>query len=66
MSAEVEALIAMAAEGYPFPANLDVTQPVDGLAPPSQQDLLRQALVEGWSTERVAEQLARQLAERRA
>jgi hypothetical protein len=56
----------MAAEGYAFPANLDVTPPVGGMAPASQADLLRDALAEGWSTDRVAEALARQLADRRA
>ena len=29
-------LIDMVADGYPFPANLDVSPPVGGLAPPSQ------------------------------
>ena len=66
MSAEVEALMAMAAEGYPFPANLDVTPPVGGMAPPSQLDVLRLALVEGWSSEQLASALERQLEERRA
>jgi ectoine hydroxylase-related dioxygenase (phytanoyl-CoA dioxygenase family) len=66
MSAAVEALIAMAAEGYPFPANLDVTPPVGGMAPPSQLDVLRVALVEGWPGERLESALYRQLEERRA
>jgi hypothetical protein len=65
-SPEVDALVTMAAEGYAFPANLDVTPPVGGMAPASQADLLRDALAEGWSTDRVAEALARQLADRRA
>jgi ectoine hydroxylase-related dioxygenase (phytanoyl-CoA dioxygenase family) len=65
-SPEVEALIAMAAEGYAFPANLDVTPPVGGMAPPSQAELVRDALTAGWSTERVAAELARQLTDRRA
>jgi ectoine hydroxylase-related dioxygenase (phytanoyl-CoA dioxygenase family) len=65
-SAEVDVLVTMAAEGYAFPANLDVTPPVGGMAPPSQADLVREALAGGWSTERVAEALARQLADRRA
>lgn len=29
-------LIDMVADGYPFPADLDVSPPVGGLAPPSQ------------------------------
>jgi ectoine hydroxylase-related dioxygenase (phytanoyl-CoA dioxygenase family) len=46
-----EHAVAAAAEGYPFPTNLDRDPPVDGLAPPSQADLVRQALAEGWSPE---------------
>lgn len=45
---EVDAVIAATAEGYPFPANLDIDSPLGGMAPPSQQDLMRQALAEGW------------------
>ncbi len=33
-------VIAACAEGYPFPANLDLDQPIDGLAPPTQADIL--------------------------
>jgi ectoine hydroxylase-related dioxygenase (phytanoyl-CoA dioxygenase family) len=66
MSAAVEALMAMAAEGYPFPANLDVTPPVGGMAPPSQLDVLRLALEEGWAGDELESALDRQLAERRA
>ena len=43
--------VAAAAEGYAFPTNLDHDQPVDGLAPPSQADLVRQALFGEWSAE---------------
>jgi ectoine hydroxylase-related dioxygenase (phytanoyl-CoA dioxygenase family) len=42
-----ERAVAAAAEGYAFPTNLDHDPPVGGLAPPSQADLLRQALAEG-------------------
>jgi ectoine hydroxylase-related dioxygenase (phytanoyl-CoA dioxygenase family) len=41
-------VIAAAAEGYAFPTNLDRDQPVAGLAPPTQAELLRQALAEDW------------------
>ena len=37
-------VVAATAEGYPFPANLDLDAPVGGMAPPSQQDVMRQAL----------------------
>ena len=65
-SAEVEALLTMAAEGYPFPGNLDRTQPTGGLAPPSQRELVRQALAEEWSADRLAAALAQQLEDRRS
>ncbi|MEU7057449.1 phytanoyl-CoA dioxygenase family protein [Streptomyces sp. NPDC046197] len=41
-------VVAASAEGYPFPTNLDSDPPVDGLAPPSQADVLRRALREEW------------------
>jgi ectoine hydroxylase-related dioxygenase (phytanoyl-CoA dioxygenase family) len=40
--------IAACAEGYAFPTNLDRDPPIGGLAPPSQQDLMAQALREAW------------------
>ncbi|MHC1478689.1 phytanoyl-CoA dioxygenase family protein [Frateuria aurantia] len=51
-AAEQEAVIAASAEGYPFPCNLDRDPPKGGLAPPSQQQLLDQALRHGWSVDR--------------
>ncbi|MEM1038013.1 MAG: phytanoyl-CoA dioxygenase family protein [Pseudomonadota bacterium] len=48
---ERESVIASSAEGYPFPTNLDRDPPVNGLAPPSQQDMLRVALEEGWNAD---------------
>ena len=45
---ERDAAIGASAEGYAFPTNLDTDPPRDGLAPPSQQDLVRRALQEGW------------------
>ncbi|NEC52588.1 phytanoyl-CoA dioxygenase [Actinospica acidiphila] len=42
----LENVIAASAEGYPFPTNLDNDPPVEGLAPPSQADLVRKALRE--------------------
>ncbi|MFE6282214.1 phytanoyl-CoA dioxygenase family protein [Streptomyces sp. NPDC057877] len=47
----LENVIAASAEGYPFPTDLDRDPPVDGLAPPSQADLVRRALREEWSAE---------------
>ncbi|MBA3907954.1 MAG: phytanoyl-CoA dioxygenase family protein [Pseudonocardiales bacterium] len=47
-----EHAIAAAAEGYAFPTNLDRDAPVGGRTPPSQADLVRQALAEGWAKDR--------------
>ncbi|WP_217167123.1 phytanoyl-CoA dioxygenase family protein [Streptomyces sp. AC512_CC834] len=47
----LEHVIAASAEGYPFPTNLDSDPPVDGLAPPSQADVVRRALREEWTPE---------------
>ena len=41
-----EIALRSAAEGYPFPTNLDRDPPVGGLAPPSQADVVRVALGE--------------------
>jgi len=46
-------VVACCAEGYAFPTNLDRDQPVDGLAPPSQADLMNQGLDEDWTPERL-------------
>ncbi|MGW3977819.1 phytanoyl-CoA dioxygenase family protein [Streptomyces mirabilis] len=50
-------VIAATAESYPFPTNLDLDPPVDGLAPPSQADTVRQALAEDWDPERLRQEL---------
>ena len=50
--------IACAAEGYPFPTNLDLDSNVDGLTPRSQAQLVQLALNEGWHPERLSEELA--------
>ncbi len=42
------AAVAASAEGYPFPTNLDLDQPVDGLTPVSQAELVHRGLAEGW------------------
>jgi len=39
--------IAACAEGYPFPTNLDRDPPIGGLAPKSQQALMREAFLAG-------------------
>jgi ectoine hydroxylase-related dioxygenase (phytanoyl-CoA dioxygenase family) len=43
--------VAASAEGYAFPTNLDRDPAIGGLAPQSQQALMRQALKEGWTAD---------------
>jgi ectoine hydroxylase-related dioxygenase (phytanoyl-CoA dioxygenase family) len=50
--------IAAAAEGYAFPTNLDRDPPLGGLAPPSQADLVRRALAQGWDEDTFRAELA--------
>ena len=45
---ELRNVVAASAEGYAFPTNLDRDQPVGGLAPQTQAELVWQALGEGW------------------
>ncbi|QIK65174.1 phytanoyl-CoA dioxygenase [Nocardioides sp. HDW12B] len=59
-------VVTAAAEAYPFPTNLDLDQPVGSLAPPSQADLLHQALSEDWSTDVLTEALRAQQGRRRS
>jgi ectoine hydroxylase-related dioxygenase (phytanoyl-CoA dioxygenase family) len=59
-SHQLDNVVTAAAEGYAFPTNLDLDQPVRSLAPQSQADLLRQALGEGWEPGRFAAALGAQ------
>ena len=45
-------MIAASAEGYAFPTNLDQDQPIGGLAPQTQAELVWAAVQGGWSVER--------------
>jgi ectoine hydroxylase-related dioxygenase (phytanoyl-CoA dioxygenase family) len=47
-AAEADNAVAASAEGYSFPTNLDRDPPKGGMAPKTQQDLMRQALKENW------------------
>ena len=49
--------ISAAAEGYPFPTNLDLDENVGGLSPLAQTALLEQALTEDWDADQVAQAL---------
>ena len=51
---EADNAIAACAEGYSFPTNLDRDPAIGGLAPQSQQALMREALAEGWTPEAFA------------
>ncbi|MFC8198403.1 phytanoyl-CoA dioxygenase family protein [Streptomyces sp. NPDC060006] len=53
----LDAVVASCAEGYAFPTNLDSDPPVDGLAPPSQADLVRRALNEDWAPDHLRDAL---------
>jgi ectoine hydroxylase-related dioxygenase (phytanoyl-CoA dioxygenase family) len=50
-------VIAACAEGYAFPANLDLDQPVGGLAPMTQAQLLARAVEQDWSQHRLDTEL---------
>jgi ectoine hydroxylase-related dioxygenase (phytanoyl-CoA dioxygenase family) len=60
----LDRVVAASAEGYPFPTNLDNDPPVDGMAPPSQADLVRRAVREEWTPDALRDEL-RAGAERR-
>ena len=58
MSAEVDAFIRAVAEGYPFPTNLDCRPPAPGgMAPESEQEILRRGVSEGWEGKRMMDEL---------
>jgi ectoine hydroxylase-related dioxygenase (phytanoyl-CoA dioxygenase family) len=58
-------VIAACAEGYAFPTNLDLDQPIDGLAPPTQAEILAQAVVQDWPVTRLQAELEAWAARRR-
>lgn len=55
--AALHRVVAATAEGYAFPCDLDVDQPIDGLTPPSDADIVRLALDERWTPEQLATRL---------
>jgi hypothetical protein len=59
-------VVATAAEGYPFPTNLDRDQPVGALVPQTEAELLQRALAEDWDTSRLVDGLEAQQARRRS
>jgi ectoine hydroxylase-related dioxygenase (phytanoyl-CoA dioxygenase family) len=63
---QIANVVATSAEGYPFPTNLDLDQPVGSLVPQSQADLVAEALADGWGVEKLAEVLDAQLLRRQS
>jgi hypothetical protein len=61
---DIDNAITACADGYAFPTNLDRDQPIGGLTPDSQADLLRRAVAEGLSARALADDL-RAYADRR-
>jgi ectoine hydroxylase-related dioxygenase (phytanoyl-CoA dioxygenase family) len=57
---EVANVIAASAEGYAFPTNLDRDQPIGGMAPPTQAELVAATAREGLPGEELRRRLAAQ------
>ncbi len=53
-------VVAASAEGYAFPTNLDRDQPIGGLAPETQAELVWRALQDGWPLEDLDRELTAQ------
>ncbi|WP_405736604.1 phytanoyl-CoA dioxygenase family protein [Streptomyces sp. NBC_01537] len=53
-------IVAASAEGYAFPTDLDRDQPVDGLAPQTQAELLWLALQQNWDPAALTKELRAQ------
>jgi hypothetical protein len=64
--ADLARAVAACAEGYAFPTNLDLDQPVDGLAPPTQAEILLRAVGEGWTPDALDAELAAYAQRRRS
>jgi hypothetical protein len=55
---EVANVVAATAEGYAFPTNLDRDQPIDGMSPQTQAELVTEALAAGMPPGDLADRLA--------
>lgn len=60
--AYLDNVVAAFAEGYAFPTNLDRDQPIGGLSPQTQAELVQRAVSEGWLTDRFENALVAQVA----
>jgi hypothetical protein len=50
---ELHNVVVATAEGYAFPTNLDLDQPIGSLAPPAQVDTVLAALANGTTAEQL-------------
>ena len=53
----IENSITATADGYAFPVNLDRDQPLGGLTPDCQADVLSRAVADDWDAERLCSEL---------
>ena len=53
-------VVAASAEGYAFPTDLDRDQPIGGLTPETQAELLWRALQKGWTPDALDAELTAQ------
>lgn len=56
--AAIDRILAASAEGYAFPSDLDSDQPLRGLVPQTQAEIVAEALAEDWSPEKLNEHLS--------
>ncbi len=61
---ELRSIVAASAEGYAFPANLDRDQPIGGLAPQTQAELVWRAVQDRWDADTFRAELHAQAARR--
>jgi ectoine hydroxylase-related dioxygenase (phytanoyl-CoA dioxygenase family) len=59
-------VVAASAEGYSFPTNLDRDQPIGGLAPMSQAELVHQGLAEDWDHDELVTRLSERVDQTRS
>ena len=59
--ARIGDVVAASAEGYAFPTNLDRDQPLNGMSPETQSDIVRRALGEAISVEELRKRIAAQV-----
>ncbi|TKV62034.1 phytanoyl-CoA dioxygenase [Nakamurella flava] len=62
----IDNVVTVAAEGYPYPTNLDRDHPIGAMNPESQADLLRRALRESWAPEQLNAEVDAQVVRHRS